>query len=117
MDDVERYCPELLWEIAQKVLPPAPIRPQGGGHQRRDARAVLAAIFYIAAAGCSWHHLPYAMFGVSRATAHRRFTEWTTAGVWPALHHELLNMMRAGDLLDWSRACVDSVTVRAVKGG
>jgi transposase len=45
-------------------------------------RAVLAAIVYLTQAGCSWWKLPGAMFGVSRATAHRRFTEWTGSGMW-----------------------------------
>jgi hypothetical protein len=33
------------------------------------------------------------------------------------LHHELLNHLRAADLIDWSRAAVDCSTVRAVGGG
>jgi len=43
--------------------------------------------------------------------------EWQEAGVWDNLHHELLNRLRAADLIDWSRATVDSSSVRAVGGG
>ena len=39
-----------------------------------DDRAVLAAILYVLQTGCAWSALP-ASFGVSVATAHRRFAE------------------------------------------
>ncbi|MGW7065681.1 IS5/IS1182 family transposase, partial [Streptomyces sp. NPDC054855] len=41
---VERMAPEDLWALFQRVVPPAPVRPQGGGHRRRGDREVLAAI-------------------------------------------------------------------------
>jgi transposase len=106
-----------LWEVAAPLIPPAPLRPQGGGRRRIDDRAVLAAILYVTQAGCSWWKLPTAMFGVSRATAHRRFTEWTHAGVWTRLHQAVLDLLgRAGEI-GWDRAVVDSISIRAEKGG
>ena len=117
MSDVERYCPDSLWEIAAPLIPPAPVRAQGGGRRRVDDRAVLAAICYLTQAGCSWWKLPEAMFGVTRATAHRRFAEWTRAGLWPALHVAILRRLQALGELDWSRAVVDSIHVRAEKRG
>ncbi len=39
------------------------------------------------------------------------------AGVWEQLHHELLNRLQAADIIDWSRAAVDSASLRAVGGG
>ena len=77
---------------------------------------MLAAICYLAQAGCSWWKLPESAFGVTRATAHRRFTEWTQAGLWPALHRAVLQRLQAIGELDWSRAVIDSVQVRAEKG-
>ncbi len=56
------------------------------------------------------------LFGVSRATAHRRFTQWTAAGLWERLHHRLLNQLGVIGEIDWSRAVVDSIAVRAEKG-
>jgi transposase len=114
---VETYVPDQLWEIAAPLIPPAPQRRQGGGHRRLDDRAVLAAIVYLAQAGCSWWKLPTAMFGVSRATAHRRFTEWTRAGVWERLHQAVLDRLGTAGAIGWDRAVVDSITVRAEKGG
>ena len=116
MLEVEKYCPDALWEIAAPLIPAAPVRMQGGGRRRVDDRAVLAAICYLAQAGCSWWKLPESAFGVTRATAHRRFTEWTHAGLWPALHRAVLQRLQAIGELDWSRAVIDSVQVRAEKG-
>ncbi|MEU5092799.1 transposase [Streptomyces sp. NPDC021356] len=40
-----------------------------------DVRAAFAAGVYVLTSGCAWRHLP-GEFGVSPATAHRRFTAW-----------------------------------------
>jgi transposase len=64
-----------------------------------------------------WPWLPEAMFGVTRATAHRRFSEWTAAGVWDRLHQAILDELGARGDIDWSRAVGDSISVRAVKRG
>ncbi|MBT2387834.1 IS5/IS1182 family transposase, partial [Streptomyces sp. ISL-11] len=39
---VERMASEGLWELFQRVVLPAPARPQGGGRRRRGDREVLA---------------------------------------------------------------------------
>lgn|SRR5947209_14067877 len=114
---VRTWAPDDFWDVAQPLIPVPPKRPQGGGIQRLDDRAVLAAIVYLVQAGCSWHKLPAVMFGVSRATAHRRYTEWTEAGLWVRLHQQFLHRLGVIGEIDWSRAVVDAISVRAEKGG
>ena len=75
---VKRLVPDELWELFQRVTPAAPSRPQGGGRRRYGDREVLAAIAFGAASGCTWRQLPPS-FDPSGPTAHRRFTEWSTA--------------------------------------
>lgn len=116
MSDVEKWCPESLWLLASSLLPDAPQRHQGGGRRRLDDRAVLAAIVYVLQTGCAWSALP-SSFGVSAATAHRRFSEWVQAEVFTQLHETLLDLLGAAGEIDWTRASVDSMHVRAVKGG
>ena len=82
---------------------------------RSAAKARLAAIVYLVQAGCSWPKLPAQLFGISRATAHRRFTEWTNAGLWERLHQAFLHHLGVIGEIDWSRAVVDSIAVRAEK--
>ncbi|MFC9249025.1 transposase [Streptomyces sp. NPDC057136] len=68
-----RLVPDELWELAAPLLPRFTSRPQGGGTGPVDERAVFAAVVYVLTSGCAWRYLPES-FGVSPATAHRRFT-------------------------------------------
>ncbi|WP_391858420.1 hypothetical protein [Streptomyces silvisoli] len=43
MGIVERLVPDELWELFERVVPPVPTRPQGGGRRRYGDREVLAA--------------------------------------------------------------------------
>ncbi|WTX01140.1 IS5 family transposase (plasmid) [Streptomycetaceae bacterium NBC_01309] len=113
---VERLVPDELYELFRRVVPAAPVRPQGGGRRRHGDREVLAAIVFVATTGCTWQQLP-PVFGPSGPTAHRRFTEWTKARVWAKLYRLVLDELGARGELDWSRCAIDSVNVRAMKGG
>jgi transposase len=116
MGDVEKYCPEPLWRLARPLLPEHPKRHQGGGRRRIDDRAALAAILYVLQTGCAWAALPES-FPISRPSAHRRFAEWVEQGVMAALHQAVLDVLGAAGQIDWSRASIDSMHVRALKGG
>ena len=76
---------------------------------------MFAAIVYVLTTGCAWRHLPPG-FGVSRATAHRRFQAWTAAGLWRRLHVAALDQLGAQGLIDWSRATADAAYLRAKRG-
>lgn len=47
-------APDGLWELFQRVVPAAPVRPQGGGRRHYGDREVLAAIVFVATTGCTW---------------------------------------------------------------
>jgi transposase len=79
-----RLVPDPLWEMITPLIPPAAIRPQGGGRSRVDDRPVLVAIVFIVTSGTAWGKLPRS-FGVAVPTAYRRFREWTAADVWTGL--------------------------------
>ncbi|WP_176710255.1 IS5 family transposase [Streptomyces sp. Wb2n-11] len=113
---VERLVPDELWVLFERVVPPSPSRPQGGGRRRYGDREVLAAIVFVATSGCTWRQLPPS-FGPSGPTAHRRFTEWSKARVWAKLHRLVLDELGARGELDWSRCAIDSVSMRALKRG
>jgi len=46
----------------------------------------------------------------------RRPRDWQRAGVWQQLHHALLDQLGRQGQLDWSRASLDSLSVRAKRG-
>lgn len=90
----KRLVPDELWRLVAPLLPSFAARPQGGGTAPRDQRAVFTAVVYVLTSGCAWRHLP-PTFGTSSATAHRRITIWTDAGVWRRLHRAVLDELGA----------------------
>jgi hypothetical protein len=50
-------------------------------------------------------------------TCWRRLRDWQQAGVWDLIHFALLDWLARDDQIDWSRAVVDSCSIRAVHGG
>ena len=53
----------------------------------------------------------------SPSTCWRRLTEWADAGVFDQLHLEVLDRLGAQGRLDWSREGVDTMSMRAKRGG
>ncbi|MFF4517913.1 IS5 family transposase [Streptomyces mirabilis] len=111
----QRLVPDELWVLVAPLLPPFMPRPQGGGTAPCDERAVFTAVVYVLTSGCAWRYLP-PTFGTSPATAHRRFTAWTEAGLWRRLHRAVLDELGARGELDWTSAIIDAASVRAKRG-
>ncbi|MFD8993914.1 transposase [Streptomyces abikoensis] len=84
-DPPKRLVPDARWELVAPLLPSFAARPQGGGTAPCDEQAVFTAVVYVLTSGRAWRHLP-PTFGTSPATAHRRFTVWTEAGLWRRFH-------------------------------
>jgi transposase len=116
-DLIERLVPDGLWTLFRRVVPPREvIRPQGGGRRRAGDRECLAAIIFVATSGCTWRQFP-PVFGPAWPTVCRRFAQWSQARVWARLHRVILDELGARGELDWSRCAIDSVSLRATKGG
>ncbi|WP_437114329.1 transposase [Streptomyces griseoviridis] len=108
--------PDGLWESVRPSVPPAGVRPQGGGVADIDGEAVFAAIVHVLVSGCAWRALP-PCFGASRSTVHRRFAMWSRAGAWVRPYQRVLQPLDEQDLIGLSRAVLDSAHVRAKKEG
>src|SRR5829696_725678 len=115
---VDVLVPDDLWAIVQPLLP-LPPRPWWGGRRRTiPDRNCFAAIVFMARTSTPWRLLPARELGCgSPATCWRRLNEWANAGVFDQLHLEVLDRLGAGSGLDWSRASVDTMSVRARRGG
>ena len=90
----------------------------------RDPRSIrvrvcglLRRLEAVSVRGITWNQLPTSLVGCSGVTCWRRLRDWTEAGVWPALHAQLLDQLRALGELDLDRCAVDGSHVRALKGG
>jgi transposase len=107
--------PDELWEIIKPLLPPEPPKPKGGRPRVPD-RACLTGIVFVLKSGIPWELLPQEMGCGSGMTCWRRMRDWRQAGVWDRLHRALLDCLGAAERIDWSRACLDSASIRAKKG-
>jgi transposase len=115
---VERFVSDALWELVEPLLPkPRKARRGRTGRPRVPDRAALAGIVFVLKTGISPNALPAELGFGSGVTCWRRLREWQDAGVWQELHRVMLDRLAQRDLLDWSRAAVDSVSVRAKRRG
>ena len=108
--------PDELWELLAPLLPPKPPTPRGGRPQVPN-RATLTGILFVLKSGIPWEMLPQEMGCGSGMTCWRRLRDWHHRGVWQQMHAMLLAKLHAADEIDWSRAIVDSRSLRAVGGG
>lgn len=102
--------------MVKPLLPARERRFRYPGRKRLSDRAALQGIIFVLVTGIPWKALPTELGFGSGSTCWRRLVEWTDAGVWPALHAELLKRLRAADQLDWDRVCIDASHVQAKKG-
>jgi len=104
-----------LWKAIEPLLPEEPPKPKGGRPRVPD-RAVLGGIVFVLRTGCPWRLLPKELGCGSGVTCWRRLRDWQAAGVWQGLHERLLNWLGDEAAIDWSRASLDSLSVRAKRG-
>lgn len=107
--------PDDLWEAIEPLLPREPPKPKGGRPRFPD-RAALEGIIFVLRTGCPWRLLPTELGCGSGTTCWRRLRDWQEAGVWRRLHETLLNWLGDEAAVNWSRASVDSLSVRAKRG-
>jgi transposase len=111
----QRLVPDELWSAVTPLLPSFASRPQGGGTAPVEERAAFTAVVYVLMSGCAWRHLPDA-FGVSPATAHRRFTTWSEAGLWARLGQAASKEAEEHREPEWVGAIVEAALARAARG-
>ena len=104
-----------MWEVVEPLLPKWTPSPKGGQPRVPD-RICLTGILFVLKSGIPWEDFPQEM-GCTGMTLWNRLDEWREAGVFEALHHTLLDLLRGEDVIDFSRVIVDSSSVRAVHGG
>lgn len=108
--------PDEMWEQMQPLLPPRKPHPLGGHNPRVSDRAAMDAILFVLRTGCQWNAL--SATGIcSSSSAHRRFQEWTQAGVFEEFWRLGLLALDALDEIDWSWLAMDGAMTKAPLGG
>ena len=116
----KELVPDDLWAVVKPLLPAHRAQPGRRGRPPVPDRAALTGILFVLKSGIPWEMLPTEMGCGSGMTCWRRLRDWHKAGVWQRLHEVLLAKLEAAHLIDWSRASVDSIFIRAKgakKGG
>ena len=106
-----------LWSKIEPLLPvPVNTHPLGGGKKRVSYRTVMNGILFVLKTGCQWKALD-ATGICSGSTAHTRFQEWVTAGVFHQFWKK--GLLEYDNLrgLDWKWQAMDGAMTKAPLGG
>ena len=114
-DDGWRLSDEL-WATMARLLPPRPGHPLGCHNPRVPDRSAMDAILFVLRTGCQWNALN-ATGICSSSSAHRRFVEWTEAGVFEAFWREGLLAYDELAGIDWAWLALDGAIGKAPLGG
>lgn len=121
MEEQERVrrdwrIPDELWERIVPLLPPGKPHPLGCHNPRVSDRAAMDAIFFRLRTGCQWNAL--SATGIcSSSSAHRRFQEWSEAGVFLKLWQIGLAEYDSLKGIDWEWLSMDGAMTKAPLGG
>ena len=111
-----RIPDELRGRIAPLLPKSAKPHPLGCHRPRVPDRSAMDAVFFVLRTGCQWKALR-ATGICSSSSAHRRFLEWTDAGVFEAMRRD--GLLAYDDLkgIDWSWLSMDGAMTKAPLGG
>jgi transposase len=112
---------EELWEQVDKLLPARAPRDPGKTYQRKpgggrsgvDRRKVFEAIVRVLRTGCQWNSISKKRDGVSSSSVHRRFLEWTRAGVFLELWRKGLAEYDELEGIAWEWQSIDATQTKA----
>lgn len=108
--------PDEIWQQMEALLPARKPHPLGCHNPRVSDRAAMNAILFVLRTGAQWNALNGT--GIcSSSSAHRRFQEWTQAGVFEDFWRLGLVSLQALDGIDWSWLSLDGTMTKAPLGG
>ena len=105
------------YALLAPLIPPA--KP-GGRPRTTDMRRLLDGLFYLVRTGCQWRHLPPPPAFPPWRTVYEYMRAFARAGVWEAIRHHLVVMLREREGCEPSpsAAVIDTQSVkRREKGG
>jgi putative transposase len=111
------HVSDELWAVFQPLLPQHKnTRRFGGGRPRVPDRKCADGIFYVLRTGCQWKALDETDL-CSGSTAHTRFQEWETAGVFLKFWANGIEHFDEVHGIDWNWLSMDGAMTKAPLGG
>jgi transposase len=108
--------PDEVWERMEPLLPPRPAHPLGCHNPRVSDRDAINAILLVLRTGMQWNALN-ATGICSSSSAHRRFQEWTQAGVFAEFWRQGLFAYEELKGIEWEWLSCDGLLGKAPLGG
>jgi transposase len=108
--------PDVLWSQIQSLIPSGKPHPLGCHNPRVPDRDAMTAILFVLRTGCQWNALK-ATGICSSSSAHRRFVEWTEAGVFEQAWVTALADYDEFVGVDWRWLSMDGAMTKAPLGG
>ncbi len=104
------------YALLAPLIPPA---KSGGRPRTTDMRRLLDGLFYLVRTGCQWRHLPPPPAFPPWRTVYGYMRAFANAGVWEAIRHHLVVMLREREGKEPSptAAIVDTQSVKTTERG
>ena len=107
---------DAMWARMARLIPPPKPHPLGCHLPRIPDRVAMDAILLLLRTGMQWGALDTTGL-CSHSSAHRRFREWTDAGVFERFWHDGLLACEALEKIDWGWLALDGTMTKAPLGG
>jgi transposase len=107
---------DALWAKIEPLLPLGKSHPLGCHNPRVPDRDAMNGIFFVLRTGCQWNALN-ATGIVTSSSAHRRFQEWTRAGVFQKFWKLGLAEYDSLKGINWRWLAMDGAMTKAPLGG
>ena len=112
---------DKLWEAVKPLIPTEPKRDPnkiykrepGAGRPPANPRRVFEAIVRVLRTGCQWNSITKKRDAVGSSTVHRRFQEWTEAGVFLELWRKGLCEYDELEGIAWEWQSIDATQLKA----
>ena len=108
--------PDVLWSQIEPLIPSGKPHALGCHNGRVPDRNAMTAILFVLRTGCQWNALT-ATGICSSSSAHRRFVEWTEAGVFERAWVSALADYDEFVGVDWRWLSMDGAMTKAPLGG
>jgi transposase len=108
--------PDALWEKMRTLIPPGKPHPNKGHNPRIPDRDAMNGILFVLRTGCQWQALDATCI-CKHSAAHRRFLEWSDAGVFEEFWREGLLKYDEVKGVDWEWLSMDGAMTKAPLGG